>query len=131
MASFPGMIDRAAAAAWVLRYVNAWASNDPDDIGNLFSAEAHYLTQPWAEPWVGRDGIVNRWLEIADEPGSWDFSFEVVGVDGRLAFVEGTTDYSKSVDRPRVYRNLWVIEFDGDGRCSRFTEWYMKMPEKR
>ena len=28
----------------------------------------------------------------------------------------------------KAYSNLFVMRFDGDGRCSEFVEWYMEQP---
>jgi len=40
--------------AWMLGYVRAWASNDPEEIGNLFTEDANYFTAPGRAPWSGR-----------------------------------------------------------------------------
>ena len=64
MASTPG-------ADWVAGYIAAWESNDPAQIGALFTDDAVYLTSPDAEPRRGRDAIVAGWLEDLDEPGTW------------------------------------------------------------
>ena len=109
-------------AAWILRYVRCWTSNAPDDIGALFADDARYFTAPFREPWEGRDTIVKQWLEHADEPGTWSFQFEILGVDGRVGFVQGWTEYR---DGPR-YANLWVIRLNDAGQCEEFTEWWMK-----
>jgi ketosteroid isomerase-like protein len=112
---------RDAIATWVLRYVQAWTSNAPSDIGALFSDEAHYFQAPYGTPWEGRDAIVAGWLDIADEPGTWDFRFEVLGVDGNLGFVQGWTRYREG----KNYLNLWVIRLTDAGECTEFTEWFM------
>ncbi|MDQ3991559.1 MAG: nuclear transport factor 2 family protein [Actinomycetota bacterium] len=116
-------MERGDVEAWVKRYVRAWTTNDPDDIAGLFTEEARYFPEPFAEPWTGRDTIVARWLGRRDAPGSWEFRHRVLAVDGALAFVGGETTYR---DRPRVYSNLWVIRLENDGRCSEFTEWWME-----
>ena len=109
--------------SWVESYVRAWESNDPDDIGALFAEEARYFTAPHREPWVGRDAIVNDWLDRKDELGTWRFRWKVLFVseDGP-SFVQGETDYD---DGPN-YSNLWLIRLDDDGRCTEFTEWWME-----
>jgi hypothetical protein len=114
---------REEAAAWVERYVQAWGSNDPDDIRALFTADARYYTAPEQEPWVGAEGIARGWLDRKDEPGKWGFRYEVLGVDGDLAFVRGWTTYPD--DDPPLYTNLWVIRLSDDGRASEFIEWWM------
>jgi uncharacterized protein (TIGR02246 family) len=114
----------ADVAAWVDRYVAAWTSNDPADIGGLFTDDAEYRTEPYAEPWRGRDEIVEKWLAARDEPGEWEFRYEQPAVADDVAFVEAWTTYGHE---DKEYANLWVIRLDGDGRCSRFTEWYMQV----
>lgn len=109
---------------WVRRYRVAWESNDPQDIGSIFSAEAEYLTEPYAEPWRGRDEIVARWIEAKDEPGDTDFEFEVAVISGEYGIVRGTTGYK--TPPPRTYSNMWEVTLDETGRCSRFVEWWMK-----
>ena len=108
-----------AIAAWVLRYVAAWASNDPEAIAGLFSHDARYYRAPHLEPIVGRGGIVDWWLDARDEPGTWSFRFEILGVDGSVGFVRGWTEYRDEDD----YLNLWVIRLNQAGECTEFTEW--------
>jgi ketosteroid isomerase-like protein len=114
---------REDAAAWVERYVQAWRSNDPDDIRALFTDDARYFTAPEREPWAGAEGIVRGWLDRKDEPGTWSFRYEVLGVDGDLAFVRGWTEQRK--EDPPTCTNLWVIRLAPDGRASEFIEWWM------
>ena len=117
-----GEVDRSDVAAWIDRYVEAWGSNAPDQIGALFTDDARYFTAPHREPWTGRDAIVREWLGRKDEPGDWGFRYEVLGVDGSVGFVRGWTTYH--ADDPD-YSNLWVIRLAGDGRCDEFIEWWM------
>ena len=117
-------MDTDALRSWVDRYRLVWESNDPVEIGALFIEDATYATEPYAEPWRGRDQIVSGWLDAKDEPGQTEFRFEVLGMDGDLGFVRGWTQYHSP---PGAYSNLWVIRLEGDGRCSEFVEWYMKL----
>jgi ketosteroid isomerase-like protein len=118
--------ERADLEDWVRRYVDAWESNDPEEIGALFADDALYYTAPYRQPWSGRDGIVEEWLDRKDEPGEWRFSWEVLGVDGDLGFIKGVTTYADGDD----YSNLWVIRLSDDGRASEFTEWWMEVEEE-
>jgi hypothetical protein len=106
-------------------YVTAWSSNDPGDIGALFTEDAEYLTEPYAEPWRGRGEIVDQWIEHRDEPGDASFTWEPVVETPGVCVVQGRTIYHEP---PRTYRNLWLIHLDASGRCRRFTEWFMKEP---
>ncbi len=108
---------------WVEGYIEAWRSNEPNDIGALFTDDARYFTAPDREPWTGREGITEGWLGRKDEQGQWSFRHELVAECAGLAFVRGWTEY---VEPPTRYSNLWVIRMEGDGRCSEFTEWWME-----
>ena len=67
-----------AGEKWTEAYVEAWKSNDPQQISALFSEDAIYLTSPDAEPRVGRADIVAGWLDDLDEPGTWSFDWWIV-----------------------------------------------------
>ena len=30
---------------------------------------------------------------------------------------------------PHTYSNLWVVRLDAEGRCTEFTEWWMRHPD--
>jgi SnoaL-like domain len=117
------MTDLDLITTWIDGYVRAWNSNDPGDIGALFTDAAEYYTAPFREPWRGREQIVAQWLEHKDEPGETTFEWRPVAVTDDLAIVQGTTMYPT-----QTYSNLWVIRFDADGRCREYTEWWMEQP---
>jgi hypothetical protein len=120
-------MDRSVVDRWIAGYVRAWNSNEPADIEALFTPDAIYTTEPYSEPWVGHQGIVSGWLEAKDEPGETEFEYEILSFNDGVAFVKGLSTYKSSADR--VYSNLWVIHLDGDGRSTRFDEWWMKHPK--
>jgi ketosteroid isomerase-like protein len=120
--SRPGVTSE-AVERWVEAYRRAWESNRPDEVGALFADDARYFTEPFAEPWEGRETIVSNWLDRRDEPGQTTFVSRVIGLDGDLAFVQGRTEYR--APKEVTYRNLWVIRLAPDGRASEFTEWWM------
>lgn len=108
---------------WVERYVRAWNTNDPEDIGALFAEGARYFTEPYADPWEGRSEIVAGWLEQKDEPGDTEFDHEVLVATDDLGIVKGNTLYKSTGYR---YSNLWEIRLDAEGRCTEYVEWWMK-----
>ena len=116
---------------WLARYVAAWQSYDRAEIGALFSEDAVYRYHPYDEPVLGRDAIVDSWLEEdrLDQPGSFEARYTAFAVDGDRAVAVGASTYfddSGSVDK--VYDNVYLLRFDGEGCCSEFTEWFMKRP---
>lgn len=109
--------------AWIDAYVEAWNSNDPAQIGALFTDDAEYYTAPFSTPWRGRQNIVEGWLDRKDEPGETTFEWHLVVVADQVAVVQGTTTYPD-----QAFSNLWVIHIDPDGRAQHFTEWWMEHP---
>ena len=93
--------------AWLDAYVEAWHSYDRAAIAELFSPEATYRYHPY------------------DEPGSWEARYEPLLIDGDRAVATGETRYADG----QTFSNLFVLEFDADGRCRSFTEWFMEHPE--
>ncbi|MFI7601039.1 nuclear transport factor 2 family protein [Actinoplanes sp. NPDC049681] len=115
-----------AVTAWVQKYRVAWESNDPADVADLFAEDATYFTEPWADPWRGREAIVAGWLEHRDAPGTTTFEWHPLIVTDDLAIIEATTHYTTAP--PRTYSNMWVLRLDQSGQARQFTEWYMKHP---
>jgi uncharacterized protein (TIGR02246 family) len=115
------MTDLSRVTTWIEGYVRAWSSNDPADIGGLFTEDAEYYTAPFRPPWRGREQIVAGWLGRKDEPGETTFAWHPVSITDEVAVIEGTTTYPD-----QTYSNLWVIRLDADGRCREFTEWWME-----
>ncbi len=113
-----------ALRTWIERYVRAWNSNDPADIGALFTDDAQYSTEPYRSPWRGRDTIVQWWLDNRDVPGETTFNWQPLTVNDDVAIVTGTTTYPD-----RTFSNLWVIRLTPDGACWQFSEWWMEHPK--
>jgi ketosteroid isomerase-like protein len=131
-------VDALSAQVWLDRYVDAWKSYAPAEIGALFSEDVAYRYHPYGEPVVGRDAVVASWLgesttedaSTRDEPGTYDAAYEPVAVDGDVVVATGSSWYRESPDGPvvRRYRNCFVMRFDGEGRCCDFTEYYAREP---
>jgi len=122
----------AALADWLDRYEQAWRNNDAAQIRALFTDDAVYRWHPWEEPADGADGgeeIVQAWLEQPDDPDDWTLECEPLAVNGELGVARCVTRYRATARGPaRVYHNIWLVSLTDDGRCSDFTEYYMKEP---
>ncbi len=119
---------------WLDAYARAWETYDPDQIAGLFSEHAEYRWHPYDEPELGRDAIVHAWINPGgnasdrDAPGTYLGEYRPYAVDGNRAVAIGTSTYWTDAARSKVdrmYYNNWLLEFDDDGRCSSFTEYYM------
>ena len=112
--------------AWIDGYVRAWASGDPGEIGALFAEDARYFTHPFRPPWEGRDEIVRHWAGHPEDPESWQPDYRAIAVTGTTGVVRGTTTYFKDDGSIETqYANVYVIEFDDQGRAREFTEFFM------
>jgi len=110
-----------ALTKWVEGYVRAWNSNDPAEIGALFTEDAQYRTAPFRPPHRGRDAIVAWWLEHQDKPGETAFTWQPLMMTDDITVITGTTTYPEE-----TFSNLWVIRLTPDGNCREFTEWWME-----
>jgi hypothetical protein len=114
---------------WLDRYVAAWRSNEAADIAALFTEDASYGYRPWdgeSHTIEGRQAVVDSWLEEPDEPQSWDAHYEPWAVDGNRAVAVGWSRYAAVGDKPeQLYHNAYLLDFDDQGRCRRFREFYM------
>jgi hypothetical protein len=122
-------LTRESAAAWLHAYVRAWETYDPDAVADLFSHDATYSYYPFDEPIRGRLAIVASWLEGKDPAGTYEARYEPVAIDGNIAVAQGRSRYFKDASKTeleREYDNVFLIEFDADGRCRSFREWYMR-----
>jgi ketosteroid isomerase-like protein len=121
-------MDRARVADWLAAYMHAWETYSPDAIGDLFTEDATYSFHPYDEPVAGRGAIVESWLKDPDAPGTFEATYRPIAVDGDVAVVNGRSRYFSDSSRTQLTKewdNLFVIEFDNDGRCRSFLEWYV------
>lgn len=135
------MTDRARVERWLDAYVAAWKSYDREEIAALFSEDVEYRFHPYDEPVRGREAVVAAWLGESeqegaserDAPGTYDASYAPAAVDGDVAVATGTSTYASESGGPvtDAYDNCFVLRFDGQGRCSEFTEYFVKRPPER
>jgi hypothetical protein len=115
------MTDRASVVAWVAAYERAWRTSGTDALAGLFSEDATYSMQPYGEPARGLRAIAELWdRERVSAEESFAMTSEVIAVEDETAVVRLEVEY---FDKPRQYRDLWVIRFAGNGRCVAFEEW--------
>ena len=121
-------MDGYSVADWLQRYIDAWITYDRDKIADLFSADVSYRYHPYDDPIIGRDALIESWLEEPDAPGTYEAHYEPVAVDGETAVAVGHSSYGRDDGSRETYDNCFVMRFDDDGRCKSFTEWFIKRP---
>jgi hypothetical protein len=103
---------------WVAEYERLWRELRADELGTLFTEDATYLTSPWSSPVTGLPAIQAMWSEGG--PEKFTMRSSVVAIDGTTAVVRVFVEYDDPVE---PWRDLWVLGFADDGRCSAFEEW--------
>ena len=121
---------------WLADYVEGWKTYDRAKIEELFADDINYRYHPGDDPIVGRDAVVQSWLgegnhpdaSDRDEPDTFEAAYRAVAVDGDRAVATGISSYREEPGGPivRVYDNCFVMQFDSEGRCREFTEWFMQ-----
>jgi hypothetical protein len=112
-------------AQWMDRYAQASEARDAHGAAALFAPQAEYRETPFAAPLVGQDAIYRYWHEAAQQFRDVDFAYEILAVCGnqgialwRSQFTSATSDVQAMLD------GVFVVEFDDQGRCCRFREWW-------
>jgi hypothetical protein len=136
-------MDRSTVQRWLDRYSRAWETFDPGEIGALFAESAAYRYDPWEDGddvVRGREAIVRSWVKpegsasSRDAEGTYEGRYEAYAVDGNRAVAVGQSTYWTDASRTtieRIYHNVYLLEFDDDGRCTSFTELFMERPNGR
>lgn len=116
------LMDRRQVERWVDRYERLWRTPETEQLADVFLPGATYRPSPWARPLDGLDEIAQFWeaeRDSADE--EFTMSSDVVAVDGDTAVVRVSVEYA--APGAGRWRDLWVLRFAPDGRCSSFEEW--------
>jgi hypothetical protein len=122
-------MDEAQAQEWFDAYIEAWRNGNREQIGDLFGEKVSYRYHPYDEPVSGRQAVVQSWLEDWDPQEEWEAVYRPFAVDGNRVVATGTSRYLGHDDHPeRLYHNVFLLEFDDEGRCREFTEFFVKQP---
>ncbi|TCB97281.1 nuclear transport factor 2 family protein [Micromonospora zingiberis] len=115
-------MDRKQVTGWLAAYEHAWRTPGTEMLATIFTAEASYLQGPYRNPVIGLPAIARVWEEERDGPSEvFQMASEIVAVEGDTAVVRVEVRYGDPVDQE--YRDLWIMRFTEDGRCSLFEEW--------
>jgi hypothetical protein len=111
--------------AWMTEYGRASAENDPRASANLFAENAAYYETPFAEPMIGRDAIFEYWRKGAQNLTDKESTFEILSVQGNRGITRWQSKFTVIESGKRLALDcLFVVEFDDDGLCHTFREWW-------
>lgn len=119
-------MDIRAATRWLDGYFDAWASTDPARVGALFSADALYWLDPFAEPLRGRDAIVRGW--VAGTSMLLDHAHTVVAADDACVVAHWTARLQQATGAVIDIDGILLLTFDDAGDCTTHREWFVSQP---
>jgi uncharacterized protein (TIGR02246 family) len=115
-------MERREVAHWIARYEHAWRSPGTGELATLFTPDATYTPGPYAEPVSGLAAIAEMWEAERDGPDErFTMNSALVALDGDVAVARVDVHYQR--DGGGQWRDLWLMRFAVDGRCSAFEEW--------
>jgi ketosteroid isomerase-like protein len=124
------MIDETRIRDWLAAYRHAWTTDDPDEVGRLFSGDVRYFTAPYHAPLEGIEAVTAYWLGEHEGEIPWSFEYQVLAQEDDLFVVRAVVTYPEGTSEagsPETFHDLWLVRLDGDGRASEFVEYFMLM----
>jgi len=116
------VVSRPDVVDWLAGYERAWRTAGTALLSGLFTEDATYRMSPYEDPVAGLPAIGELWEAERQGPDEvFTIATDIVAVDGDTAVIRVEVSYGEPVTRE--YRDLWVIRFAQDGRCSSFEEW--------
>jgi tryptophan 2,3-dioxygenase len=117
-------VHHGAAQDLLAAFKHGWETRQPDLIVDLFSADADYREDPFAEPLVGSNAIRARWNDICAEQEHVDFDVERSWVSGPTVLASWHAAHTRRGTAQRVRaRGFMTLELDDSGAIWRFRQW--------
>jgi ketosteroid isomerase-like protein len=115
-------VTREQVREWVAAYERAWRAPGTAALAGIFTPDASYRQGPYDEPVTGLAAIAGMWEAERDGPDEvFHLTSDVIAADGDTAVVRAEVSYGDPVHQE--YRDLWVLRFADDARCTGFEEW--------
>jgi ketosteroid isomerase-like protein len=124
------MIDYSTGGELLEAYGHAWSTFDGEAWVALFTEDAEYHGDPFAEPIVGHNALRAFLLESAETQRDVDFAVERHWVSGSTVLAAWHASWMRRTDGgiSRV-SSFMTAELASDGRIHRLHEWRMMAPK--
>ena len=101
-----------------------WEKRDPDTIVPLFSSDAEYRSDPFAEQLVGTNAIRQHWNELVGRMANVEFDAERTWVAGSTVLASWHAAYTRRATAERVrVRGFTTFELDDGRLIARLRQW--------
>lgn len=115
----------AAFAHWLHSYGQASIDDDPQASAALFAQDACYYESPFDRPLASRQAIYDYWAAGAQNLADKRASFEILAVRDQVGIARWLGRFVvKATGAAVVLDCIFVAEFDDDGLCCCFREWW-------
>jgi SnoaL-like domain len=109
-------------ARWIDLYERAWRAPGTALLDELFAEAATYRPAPFEEPVRGRAAIATLWEAERDGPDEvFELRWQPVAIQGDVGVARVEVRYAGPP--AAVYRDVWIVTLDHEGRCAAFEEW--------
>lgn len=116
---------------WLEAYGAAWQGGDAGAVIGLFADDARYHENPFADPMVGREAIGRYWNAGAgDSQKDVQFTHRAVATTEGRGLAHWRASFVRVPSGNRVELDGFLMaEFDADGKCVIFREWWHRREE--
>lgn len=115
---------------WMETYSKASEENNPEASADLFAQNARYYESPFNDPIVGRDAIYEYWLRGAQRLHDKETTFKILSVQDKVGIARWKSKFTIIESTERIALDcLFVVEFDENGLCQTFREWWHSRKE--
>jgi len=107
-------------------FKGAWERRAPDEIVDLFDADAEYRPDPFADPLLGVNAIRALWNDLAATQSHVEFDAERIWVSGSTVLASWHAAYTRRATAERVrVRGFLTIELNESEprRVLRMKQW--------
>jgi len=118
-----------AVEEWLERYRRAWETADADAVVELFTDDASYRSNIFADAHLGRDAIRAYWERATATQKAVAVQIGRPFVDGERVAAEWWTTMEDEDDGAEItLPGCLLLTFDADGRCRELREYWQVEP---
>ena len=113
---------------WLGELQQALEAGDAATLSHLFSEDAVFHDAPFIAPIDGRDAIRASFAEELAERRDVTFTFEVIRFEGQIGWAMWSNSFTRAgTEDPVRMEGILKAEFNTDGLCSEFRQWWHMM----
>jgi len=113
---------------WIERYRRAWETADADEVVDLFTPDAAYLSSVFREPYLGSDAIRQYWQRGAGAQREVAVRMGRPIMTGDRVAVEWWATMIDPDEGEITLPGCLLLRFAPDGRCQDLWEYWQVQP---